>query len=308
MAIAHLADEHKDSTSLEKENTANGWLKAVSENNPKRAIQLATKMIPKRRGKLVNSFYQDFGKREGIGAGFFDRNFDEFDFDLWRSAYFFHHLAREITDGELDKIDRLHDAVVQKIAGREKKEELANWPFEIWRRGYGVCDRQAWVMSELAYQCGWEHQIVYLFNPKTKVSPHTICEIRKEGIVHLSDPFHNVFLEQASVASISKSESTLLKIWPDHPNYREAIKGSRFWTPSFPQDYRIHNQQLYIELKKVLGDRCPRFGIDPDLRMATYRNLWPTKSEEPQFEMELWPIPFRVIRRDARARYHNAKQ
>ena len=120
--------EHPQKKKTQKEKAAHEWLKAVSEDNPVLATRLAGEIIPKRRGKLVDLFYAKFAKLEGIGASFFDRGFDEFDFDLWKHAYFFHNLGREITKGDLNNVARLHKAVVRKIEGREKKEELVNWP------------------------------------------------------------------------------------------------------------------------------------------------------------------------------------
>jgi len=50
------------------------------------------------------------------------------------------------------------------------------WPYTIWQSKKGKCDQQSWVLCELAYQLGYETQIVYLRDPNTLISPHTICE------------------------------------------------------------------------------------------------------------------------------------
>jgi len=156
-----------------------------------------------------------------------------------------------------------------------------------------VIDRQAWLFSELAYQLGFETQIVYLRNPKTKVSPHTICEIRKDGKVWTVDPFTGTILKNTSVSDISDSIELKKKMWPSRPDWQTAANDPVFYTPSYPQAYASRNQILYNKLKPVLGDYCPRFGEPPLERQKKYLIL--VKNLKNNDIYNFWFFPFRLL-------------
>ena len=105
----------------------------------------------------------------------------------------------------------LFNTVTKNIEPKEKKKGLIPWPTGIWRRKYGVCDRQSWLLAEILYQAGFETQIVYLINKETGESPHTICEIKKKDkkgniSITTADPFTKALLEKTSVRELNQEQ------------------------------------------------------------------------------------------------------
>lgn len=277
---------------------AEQWLEAVAAGDVARAIDAARQLAPPPDNVAVDPAIASMAKKNGVDPAFFGDSFNKWDFQLWRDALFFQGKAREIVAGRDDKIPALYDAVVAHVKPVEHAPIRAPWPYEMWRRGWGVCDRQAWVVAELAYQLGWDGQVVYLRDQKTGVSPHTVCELRHwEGGVWLADPFTKNLLPKTSVADLAVDKKRLLEVWPKREDFRLAIHGSILWTPSYPQDYCPRNQRLHARLKELLGERCPRFGEDPIDRIRRYhalRSRTPTAGT-PTFEMRLWFYPFRPL-------------
>ena len=278
---------------------AERWLAAVVVGDVERAIEFAQKLAPQPPSTVLDPEYALLAKKNGVDSEFLGQPYNKWDFQLWQHALFFQQLARAIDSGDPSGIPVLFDAVIQHIKPTESKSHRVPWPREIWRRRWGVCDRQAWVLCELAYQSGWQVQVVYLVDSKG-VSPHTVCELRRPGgEVWFADPFCRVLVRGMSIDAVAADSKKLLEIWPDRADFRAAIQGSVFWTPSYAQDYCVRNQLLYDRLAAVLGDRAPRFGADPRLRMLRYGELRPKPPPgRKEFTMDVWFYPFRLLGHD----------
>ncbi|MDP6438341.1 MAG: hypothetical protein QGH74_01785 [Candidatus Brocadiia bacterium] len=281
---------------------AKSWLEAVAGDDMLTALALAEEIAGGEAGEEVHPFYLEIARRESFRETFFSGSFDGWDYQRWRHALFFHSLAREITAGRGDEIEALFSAVRERI---DREEDLsappeALWPYRVWQRGYGVCDRQVWVLSELATQLGYETQVLQLRDPQTGVSPHTVCEIRKgRDQVWLADPYLNVLLPGTSAESLAADPARLQSVWPGKDALHAAMAGSEMFTPAFPQDYRPRNQRLARRLREVLGEQCPRFGEDPAERMRRYYGLLElTTGAEPRFKMIFWGFPWWTLRVD----------
>jgi len=275
---------------------AEQWLAAVAADDAGLAVELARKLAPETEGDVPADEYLVLAKDNGVPREFFTQSYNKWDYQLWRHAFLFQQLARAIDCDNPDDVRKLFDAVVKRIEPREQKTHRAPWPYEIWRRRWGVCDRQSWVLCELAYQRGWQTQVVYLIDAKG-VSPHTVCELRRPGgEVWFADPFRKVLLPEMSVDAVAADDKTLLEIWPDRPDFRAAIQGSIFRTPSYPQDYCGRNQRLHERLVAILGNRCPRFGEDPARRMRRYSDIRSKQAPgKKEFRMDVWFYPFRLL-------------
>ncbi len=215
------------------------------------------------------------------------------------------------TAGKKDEIAALFSAVRERVDGKEglSAPPEALWPYRIWERGYGVCDRQAWVLCELATQLGYETQIVYLRDPKTGVSPHTVCEIRKgRDQVWLADPYLDALLSGVSAESLAADPARLQSIWPGKDALHAAMARCDMFTPAFPQDYRPRNERLGRRLREALGEQSPRFGEDPAERMRRYHALHTSATgSEPRFQMVLWGFPWLTLRVDMLQRGREAE-
>ena len=297
-----------------KKSSEQKWLEAVSQGKKDVAIKLASEIVNTEDLKdEPHSPYIFFAEKENIKKDFFKAPFNQWDFKLWYDACFFKRIAdqeksiinkQKVTDKNNALFGILFRTVVNRIKPIEKKYALIPWPSEVWIRKFGVCDRQSWLLSELAYQAGFDVQIVYLINPESGISPHTICEVLIQddnGNVtrSVADPFSKVLLKGKSVSDLAVDKELMKKIWPEnkieHKEWWKALPNSIFWTPSYPQDYCSKNQMLYRKLSAKLGSACPRFGEDPNRRMLRYKKL---TNGNKGFKMGLWHYPFRLLKRE----------
>lgn len=251
------------------------WLNAVENNNKSTAIKLAGKIIEDSDiTEITDPWYKDLFKSKGLNPKFLTVPFNEYDYQLWAHAFFFKKKANEIIKQRDKPVKDIFTAVVQRIKPEGKNTDKPLWPYDIWTRGYGVCDRQALVLAEIAYQAGYESAIIWLMNPKTNVSPHTICVLHHlQGRVWLADPFSDRLLPETSVYDAAASESVKEKLWPGRKDWHDALNYCHIMVPSYPQDCCKRNQELYKRLFKVLKSECPRFGVDPKLRLKYYKYL-----------------------------------
>jgi len=292
-----------------KKSTEQKWLEAVMKGDVKAALK-AVESIELNINKVtsVSKKYEYIAKKDGIAPVFFSEPFNKLDFKLWYDAYFLKNKLKEFGVFKLkdknSQLERIFEKVIERVKPLEKEKALIPWPTGIWVRQFGLCDRQSWLLSELAYQAGFDVQVVYLINPKDGVSPHTICEVLIQddnGNVtwSVADPFSKVLLKGKSVADLAADKELMKKIWPEkkteHKEWWKALPNSIFWTPSYPQDYCIKNQMLYKKLSAKLGSACPRFGEDPKKRMLRYKKL---TNGNKGFKMGLWHYPFRVLKRE----------
>jgi hypothetical protein len=281
---------------------AERWLRAVAADDADTALEIARQIAPEPADQLGDPRYPQVFNRKRVDADFLTDGFNLWDYQSWRHAWFFQQLARRLTANDPEKVLAIYDAVIERIEPRDRKKTNILWPYNIWQNGWGLCDRSAWVFCELAYQMGWHTQIVYLVNPHTEVSPHTIAEIRgNSGRVYFVDTYARILLPGRTVESVAGDEALLATLWPGHPQYAPAMQACRFWTPSYPQDYCVRNQRLHARLVDSLGERCPRFGEEPQQRLSAYRKLRAANGET-RFQMDFWLTPLVKLRKEFRQR------
>jgi hypothetical protein len=280
------------------------WLAAVRAGEAEGALALAAQICrqegskpPGRFGAAVHGGrYAKLLESAGLAPRYLDVGFNAWDFRLWSDAVFFHDAAREIAGEKAEPLPALFKAVTEQLRGEEGEDEQVPWPRRVWERGYGLCDRQAWVLAELAYQSGWEPQIVYLHDPETKVSPHTVCELRRGGEVAFADPLFGKLLAGRSVADVAADAGLAARLWPKRPKLVAAVTDCIWWTPAYAQDYCVRNQLLQDRLRSKLGAECPRFGEDPMARLTRYHELaGDTDGAGPSHRMRLWFYPVRLL-------------
>lgn len=293
---------------------AEAWLIAVQTNNADLALALSSQLSapnPVVPEKL--SAYAHFLGEEGVRPGYLRTPPTEADFREWREAWFFKRLADRVVRGDPgnDELAALFLAVTTrlKVPSSHLFRPAADgsslsWPQDVWRRGTACCDGMTWVLAALAYQRGWEVQVVYLFRPGESLSCHTLLECRRQGRACILDPLSRLYLPGLSVDRLAASPHVLAGIWEDHPDYRQAIRHCLLFTPAMPGDYAPRNQNLHATLRARLGPASPRFGEDPERRMQRYWQLRaPELTDAGLFPMQLWYAPIRCLAWDqSRAR------
>jgi len=148
-------------------------------------------------------------------------------------------------------MQRIADRLVEGcMTDQEKAERLLEWVFlhvaflepdvvnvgavDVLMRGFGVCDRSAWVLSLLCERAGLDSVIVLLGEPEiagateAKIrSSHTLCGIRASDRWLLCDTVHGSLVsfedtgEQATLASIRQR----LLVEPDNALLKEQFEG-----------------------------------------------------------------------------------
>lgn len=299
-AVLWYASDDKPAASSQAAagNLEEQWLAAVEAGQADKAIRLARQICGPVDNLQPNPAYARFMEANKLKADFLTAPFNKYDFQLWKHATFFKGLASQLSGGDIENLRGLFDGVVERVQPREEEDNAALWPYRIWQRGFGVCDRQAWTLCALAYQCEWETQVVYLIDPKTGKSPHTICAMRRPGgELYIADPYQKVLIQNKTIQEILADPQMVQQIYPDRPDFQAALGKRISWTPSYPQDYCPRNQLLQIKLQAAIGERCPRFGIDPTERMQEYaklRALTPA-GRTPAGDMRLWDYPIRLL-------------
>jgi hypothetical protein len=266
------------------------WLEAVSSGNRVEALRLAASLAPADTWSAPpDPTYISLFEVNGVDRRFLTAEFNEWDFEYWSHAAFFSRLAREITAGADDPIAALFRAVTARLRAPDPPEAGILWPYRIWQLGQGYCDRQAWVLSELAWQWGADAKIVYLRDPVTLVSPHTICQLRGQGRVWVADPLSGVMLADVSSAQLAASPDRAREMWPNAPDWQRAITAARLWVPAYPHDYCRRNQALSARLRGCLGSSTPRFGEDPQARLRS------SPEDLSGLPLDLWHYPIRLL-------------
>ena len=285
------------------------WREAVENRQAEVAIDLASQICGGFSPPLIPREIAQLCQSNGVNPEFLNAAFNYWDLQCWYHALFFKRSAREIaaeSDANGGPIPKLFSVVSERIEPVEAPKGNILWPYTIWHLKKGVCDRKAWVLCELAYQLGYETQIVYLRHPQTLVSPHTICELRKGEEVWVADPYFGKLLPGKSVAYLATDPNLANDTWPDKKDLREAVKKSAYWLPAYPQDYCPRNQILQDKVKAVLGDDCPRFGEPPVGRLKRYCSL--TTEQDKLFPYAFWFYPFRLLHAEMSmmSKQHNA--
>lgn len=93
---------------------------------------------------------------------------------------FLRAVALQVTAGaanDIARANRLFAFVCDEIQPRAQATDHA-WPEDILIRGYGSCDQSAWVLCSLAEQIGIKSMVVFLRDPATGISYHTVAALR----------------------------------------------------------------------------------------------------------------------------------
>lgn len=271
---------------------ATAWLTALRAGQAQPALELATTALSSRSSLPLPEELAKVAQTEALPAELFlAPQFGPLDFQLWYDAHFLGKLARDLTaNAPNDPLPKLLEGIRQQVRPEEKSFGPLPWPAMIWVRQYGLCDRMSWLFAEMAYQLGYDPVIVYLTDPQTSVSAHTICEVRNPaGEIWTVDAFSGRILAGISVKDLAGNPELAQQFWPDQPEWQRQLAGAQYWLPVYPQDCAERNQRLARALRKHLGEQLPRFGEPPEERLAlARRRLNPAK-------VDYWFFPFRVM-------------
>ena len=297
-----VAATERTHSSFDETRIAEEWLAALRAGDAKQAVALANRMVNTAAlpATPADPKYPELFRNVRADERFLTGKFTHWDYQVWRDAFFFQQLVRPLVENQDDPMAVLFAALTAKVAPVENGKMKPAWPRRVWERGWGICDRMAWAMGEMAYQAGFEYQIVYLMNKEQTTSCHTIVELRDaKGGVWVADPYAGKLLARTSVDRLAQNEAVRVAFWPkaEQANYHEQICCCAFFTPAMPQDYCRRNQELYRKLAAALGERCPRFGADPRERLLEYRRRRQQElGDGLHYTMGLWFYPIAMLK------------
>lgn len=280
------------------EQRADDWLKALKGNNLRATLDAAVALLASAPSVTPSPAYKGFTEHEGLEPGFLAASLNTWDYQIWHDALVLRGIAKELTATDVaDPVATITEAVARRTQSLEKSDQpYIHTPGRIWERQWGLCDRQAWLAAELLYQLGYETQIIYLRRDGTSDSPHTIAEVRRADDVWTIDPLNDICLPGIAAADLADDPALMQRIWPERPDWHDALQHAIMYTPSMAQDYCARNQRLCEAVAEVLGDERPRFGQDPINRQQAYIALRNRGDEQQrQFPMMLWHFPIRML-------------
>jgi hypothetical protein len=283
-------DEAVKNVSGEEKLALNHLCQLLEGNKDKQALGLLNSIFPDESISEANEMYVGLLTKWGVKKEFLERkNFDKVDLYYLKQSLLFYKLSKDVSNklqSEDNLMKKLYELVRKRIKGEFEGKDYSTFPMQIWNRGFGVCDRQSWVLCELAYQAGANVYVIYFRDPKTAVSHHTICEVKYKGRNYIIDPLYGHFIEDRKFSELADQE--VEEIWKDYPNLHDDHKKATTWVPIMGHDYTVRMQELGKLFKETLGDESPRFGEDP-LTRAKSRGF----SEKEDFQY--WDYPLRLL-------------
>ncbi len=166
------------------------------------------------------------------------------DLDYIRKVVIYKKLVETITKGlrsDREIIFALFDWVYRNITvscgikERGLGRETTAFPYDYMMRGFGGCDRSAWVLVALANQAGFHANIVAM-------PSHSMTQIFFENKWVLFDCFYNV---------IFKNEENLLGL-DDLPAIKTVIKESKCYYKEIYNDLNKYNIEVICEPLSIL--------------------------------------------------------
>lgn len=276
---------------------AEAWAAAVAAGQEQQALLQSVDMVAAHLDRIVNQSYPEFLTREGFKSDVLEAPFSTLDYLGWRQASFFRSQADALCEGQTgDPLQRLYDGARKQLQPVLSDASASAFPEQCWKEGKASPASAAWIMAELAYQRGYEVQVVYLFPAANSTKDHFLTEVRRPNEVYLIDVWGGLFLKGVSIDKLAASPELLKTVWAEHPEFRAATAQVLLFTPALPGDFAYRNQKLAEYLRHDLGPKAPRFGEDPETRMKAYWRLRePEKTDKGLFAMRLWPDPIRQV-------------
>lgn len=179
--------------------------------------------------------------------------------DYIRSAIIYKRLVKKLTEGlksERDIIFTLFEWTVRNIVilGIMDGPALNAFPYDFMMRGFGCCDRSAWVLATLAYQAGYHANVISMHS-------HAITQIYLEDTWALFDPHFGI---------IFKNDKKLLGL-DDRAEIEQIIKDNDLYGDHVEQiikDNDFYGDHGFADLMKSnIVTICEPLSILPKMKI-----------------------------------------
>lgn len=234
----------------------------------------------------THDYYKNLFEQESVSFNVVSRkDFNDVDAFFWLQAQLMKRIAVDIkqTSQAENLISHIFAQVKKRVQPSGDGKDIGAYPFHIWQRGFGVCDRQAWVFCEISYQLGANTSVIYLIDPLKEQALHTICEVEYEGRHYIVDTLYNVFLPDTTLTDLS--DEIVKKNWSDRPELFGTFKKAVRQIPAMPTDYSDRNQRLSAYLGGAV-----KFGEPPQNRYHFWKKI------SPEVDTRFWNYPIRLLK------------
>jgi hypothetical protein len=268
------------------------WMEAVKGNNQTKAILYALRICGGCEMKILpDSDYLKVVSDLRISTLLLNAPFSRYDFLRWKDAFSIKEFTGGATEGKPDDIEAVFSALMNNVEYRQTPEgsPQALTMVEIIERGYGNTHETVRVLSECAYQMGYDVQTVTLFDDSGNIV-HVVCEIRGKGKSMVADVRFRKFWKNMTFAKLAENPADVSGLWPE--NTVKAMKNHVYGIPSEFQDYKMYNQELSENLKGAGSGDIPVFGSDPKKRIEAYLKYF---SSGENFIVTYWRYPFYAL-------------
>ena len=213
-------------------------------------------------------------------------------------CFFLQSIADQIVKGcrsPSEKVTRILDWVFRNV-GFFEPVDIGPRPADILIRGYGLCDRQAWVMALLCQRVGVPAGLALLAQDVEELALHTMCEVLVGGRWLLCDP------TQGTVVKVDGRPVTLEEI--------ELLLQEKTGDPEFQKEFGRFRKPT-IGVACIADGTFPRFGLlEPYLRAIAPRvkahydlaeglelasGISIHENRRRDFVVGVWDYPFHVL-------------
>lgn len=190
-------------------------------------------------------------------AGISVRQFSPSDCPYMRRCYFLQRIANRIIAGsqnDMEKAERLVEWVFRHVAFFEPDVTYAS-PMDILLRGYGLCDRSAWILALLCQRAGLPASIALLQKPTETISNHTLCQILVSRRWLLCDTTQGTFVRLGPDGALATFENIIPRLEKERDN------------ASFQEEFGVFREAGIAVVYEAEG-AFPRFSLlEPYLRV-----------------------------------------
>ena len=283
---------------------AERWLDAVRKGDEKEAILSASRIIPDDIPELPELDYMYLLKNNGLSLPVLTSPFNHFDYQRWKDAYEVKKIVENACSKTSAPLPLLFKELMTKKKPTETKESMSLYemfqlklgqskqkPYtsicDIWEKGYASIDELFRLFSAMSYQLGYKVVVVEMYDSSFNLL-YMVCEIRSPEKSYLCDPMANRLWEGISAEDLIDKHITTSK--GELRNCEYVL----YSLPAEPMDFKLFDQQLSKELKKLSPEGLPRFGTLPETRMESYIAKYGNKKRKSRFSY--WNFPFQSLK------------
>ena len=257
------------------------WLNAVKNSDPRKAIQIAGKIVLKQVPYVPDVRYLDVTQSAQISSNFFNPPFSILDFEYWRDMYTMRKVVTDLryNPENLILIKKIFNAVNEriKIFNYKKDEERPAFFKDIWIQKKGDLIDKYLLFSVLTEQAGFNTQIALIYEEYKKNPMRIVAETIKNGQHYTCDFSTNTFWTKPLSEVLKKNSSQLKKIWKN--KWSDGPKLIMYKAEFSASNYKKANQLLGKFLNNYKNEDMPIIGSDPNQSQKVFMNQITNKDD-----------------------------